>query len=151
MFKGLSIIEDNIVFENPKTMGLIGQQKNFILSLRDVVCICYLSTWFWDDEAEVLVFIDNHSNEFVVNLNYINENFYMKMSDYTNLNFAEEVNIYRNMLNKSAILYLTTQKSSIGKIFEIKWTFYNLIKCILNIITFKNPLYKFIKLTSGNH
>jgi hypothetical protein len=146
MANGLNIIGNNIVFENPKTMGLIGQQKNFVLSLNDVVSVGYLSTWFWDDEAEVLVFVDNHSNEFDVNLNYISEDFYKMLSDYMNVNFVEEIGRLRNMLNKSAILYSKMQIPSIDRTFEIKWTLANLIKSILNTFSFKNPLFGFMKI-----
>jgi hypothetical protein len=146
MVNGLKVIDNSLVFENPKTMGLIGQQKNFRLPLDRVVSISYLSTWFWDDEAEVLVFIDNHSNEFDVNLNYVSEDCYRALSDYTSVNFLEEINKVRNMLNKSTILYSKVQISTIDKFIEIKWTFPNLIKCIFNTFSFRNPLFGFMKM-----
>ncbi|TAE08330.1 MAG: hypothetical protein EAZ51_00680 [Sphingobacteriales bacterium] len=145
MGNGLKIIANNIVFDNPNTMGLIGRQKNFVLPLGSVVSIGYLSTWFWDDEAEILVFVDTYSNEFDVNLNYIDEDFYNALSHYTNVNFLDEISRLRNMLNKSAILYSTIQPSSINKVVEIKWTLSNLVKSTFNTFSFKNPLFGFMK------
>lgn len=147
MDAGLKIIGSDIIFKNPKTMGLIGVQRNFTLPLSDVVTVGYITAWFGGDEAEILVIIDRHSNEFDVNMGYIDESFYETLAHYTGVNFSEKLNELEGVWDKSAILYSKNGSPLAGRAMEIKWTAGRLIKSVLNILSSRSPVSGFLKTT----
>ncbi len=89
LYSNMSVLitDAKIEFKNPGNAGLVGNQKNFTLDIKDVKIVGLKFNIFWDNDEYYIVLIDSKGTSYILNSIFFNEESYTKLKQRFNLFF----------------------------------------------------------------